>query len=359
MNTAHQPLWEFLEQRLRLGDVPRVVDLVSYARENLIQISRKDIVEALNQHPTYMFNMEQHRMTFRSNKQRPVLGVNLGHLHADIGFFSKSRQYETPPRFQAGFLVAKDVFSKFVYIVLLRGNRRSASIISAFEKVFELHKRAGHVHPIRSVGFDKETSVLSKAVQSFFAANNIRFVSFSHTSSKSKLAENAIKTIRTLTARLIRQSNNTSRWWNLLPGVADTLNSREIYVGGKPTGFVPSKIGEDNLEDYIQVVYKLSPSHFFSQFSIDSRLVKFKFEVGTVCRAKLIATLSQVIGEKRSATNVTQATFVILEQIPYVARDLSLAKAYKCRNLSTQEVEIFDQQDLTLSQQGHDALWTH
>ena len=292
--------------------------------------------------------------------QRPVLGINLGHLHADIGFFSKSRQYDTPPRFQAGFLVAKDVFSKYVYIVLLRGNRRSASIISAFEKVLELYKKAGHVHPIRSVGFDKETSVLSKAVQPFFEANNIKFVSFSHTSSKSKLAENAIKQIRILTARSICQSNNTSRWWNLLPGVvADTLNSREIYVRGKPTGFVPSKIGEDNLEDYFQSVYKLSPAHFFSQFSLDSRLVQFKFDVGTICRAKLIATSSQVIGEKRSATNVTQATFVILEQVPYVTRDLALGKGYKCQNLLTQEVEIFDQEDLTLSQEGHAELWTH
>ena len=109
---------------------------------------------------------------------------------------SKSRNFETPPIYQSGFLVVRDVLSRYVYIILLRGNRKAQSMIAAFEKLFELHKQAGHKYPIRSISFDKETSVMSKAVQAFLADNNIKFVPFQMSSSKSKMAENFKKCLQ-------------------------------------------------------------------------------------------------------------------------------------------------------------------
>ena len=349
----------WLEERLRLGDVPRIVDIVRYAKENKIKVARKVIVEALKLHPTYSFNMDQHIVKSRSNKNRPILGMSLGHLHADIGFFTKSRDYETPPRYQSGYLVAKDVVSKYVYVVIFGGNRRAPAIISALEKILKIHREeTGFTHPIRSIGFDKETSVLSKAVQAFLKENNITFAAFQHTSSKSKLAENAIKQIRTVMARLIRNSQNTERWWNLMPQVVRNLNSREIYVDGKSTGFTPEKINSDNLEEFVQSVYKVSPALFFTQFSVNPRLVKFKFPVGSFVRAKLLVTSAAAIGEKRSATNLTLQSFGIVEQIPYIAKDLSLGRAYKCRDLKSGDIEIFDEKDLVLTVPENERFWS-
>ena len=248
--------------------------------------------------------------------------------------------------------MARYVVSRYVYIVILRGNRRARSIISAFEHIFKQHREAGFTHPIRSVAFDKETSVMSKAVQAFLAENNIAFVAFQHSSSKSKMAENAIKQIRTVMARLIRDSKNTLRWWNVMPQVRRILNSREIYTDGKPTGFSPEKITEENLEEFIQAVYKRSPAMFFTQFSLDPRSIKFKFPVGSFVRAKLTVTSSAAIGEKRSETNLTVETFGVVEHVPYVAKDLSLGRAYKCQDLKSGSVEIFDEQDLVLTVDG-------
>ena len=350
-------LGTWLEERLRLGDVPRIVDIVRYAKENKIKVTRKAVVAALQLHPNYTFNMDQHVVKSRSNKNRPILGMSLGHLHADIGFFTKSREYETPPRYQSGYLVARDVVSRYVYIVILRGNRRAPAIISALEKILKVHRETGFTHPIRSIGFDKETSVLSKAVQAFLKDNNITFAAFQHTSSKSKMAENAIKQIRTVMARLIRNSRNTERWWNLMPQVVRILNSREIYIDGKPTGFTPEKINSDNLEEFVQSVYKVSPALFFSQFSVDPRLVKFKFPVGSFVRAKLLVTSAAVIGEKRSATNLTLQSFGIVEHIPYIAKDLSLGRAYKCQDLKSGDIEIFDEKDLVLTVPENERVW--
>ena len=353
-----ESLLDWLEERLRLGDVPRLSDIFQYAKEKNYKLKRKEIVERVQLHPTYMFNMDQHRQKARSNKNRPILGMSLGRLHADIGFFTKSRNYETPPTYQSGYLVARDVVSRYTYIVILRGNRRAQSMISAFEKIFQQHREAGFTHPVRSIAFDKETSVMSKAVQAFLAESNVNFVAFQHSSSKSKMAENSIKQIRTIMARLIRDSKNTSRWWNLMAQVRRILNSREIYIDGKPTGFSPEKITGENLEEFIQAVYKRSPALFFSQFSLDPRLIKFKFPVGSFVRAKLLVTSSAAIGEKRSETNLTAESFGVVEHIPYVAKDLSLGRAYKCQDLKTKEVEIFDEQDLVLTVPEHEQLYS-
>ena len=80
--------------------------------------------------------------------------------------------------------------------------------------------------------------------------------------------------------------------------------------------------------------------------------------MGDIVRARLSNTSSQLIGEKKSATNVTQTVFVIVEQVPYVSKDLTVGRAYQCRELSTSQVEIFDQADLTLSREGHDELYS-
>ena len=77
----------WFQERLQMGDIPRIIDVVTFAKENKLKVKRKEIVEQIQLHPTYMWNMEQKRQKANSNKFRPILGVALGVLHSDIGFF--------------------------------------------------------------------------------------------------------------------------------------------------------------------------------------------------------------------------------------------------------------------------------
>jgi hypothetical protein len=90
---------------------------------------------------------------------------------------------------------------------------------------------------------------------------------------------------------------------------------------------------------------------------VDPRLVKFKFPVGSFVRAKLLVTSAAVIGEKRSATNLTLQSFGIVEHIPYIAKDLSLGRAYKCQDLKSGDIEIFDEKDLVLTVPENERVW--
>ena len=343
---------QWLEERLRAGDVPRLGDVFEWSKREGLGLKRKDVRAVLEGSETYMFNLPQQRARTSSRRWRPVLSTNLGYLHGDIGFFSKSRHYETPKTYQAGFLICKDTLSRYTYLVLLRKNRQGDEMVRAFETLLALHRAAGHTHPIRGISFDQERSVVSKKVQSFFKSNGIKFTAFKMSRSKAKFAEGGIRLVRETMARLERQLQSKGggtpkkRWWNLLSRVADILNGREIVVEGRRLGFSPVDVREDNLDQFFEKLYKASPALAAAQFRIDSRFVTFKYAVGTYVRAKLVVTSSAVIGEKRSETNVTEEVFRIQEAFPHVNKRMGIGKSYRCVDIRTGGEEIFDEDDL-------------
>ena len=342
-------LSEWVGERLRLGDVPRVTDMVRYAKLAGMGLNRKDIQRVLQQNPVYMFNMHQQgkKVGGGSRNYRPIVSQTLGTLHCDIGYFAKSRHYETPVTFRAGFLVAVDVVSRYVYLVALKKTKSKEAMVEIFKTLLAVHRAAGHKHAIVSISFDRETSVMSKLVQSYLAEKHISFTSFKMSRSKAKHAEGCIKRVREVMSRLQRHYGPKRRWWTLLGEVASVLNNREIIIEGKRIdGFTPSSVTFDNLPDFLNKVYKCDPSAYAAQFNIDPELVVFAYPIGTYVRAKLIVTSSAVIGNKHSETNLTDQVFRIVEQKPFVTKRLSVEKGYRCVNLKSGEIEFFSEIDI-------------
>ena len=197
LNTGVQALSLWVEEKLRLGHVPRISDMIEMSKRDGFSVKRSDLLKMLQENPVYMFNMHQQKKRLGSRSYRPIVATSLGYLHCDIGYFSKSKHYSTPPTFQAGFLVARDILSRYVYLIVLRKSRKGASMISAFESLLALHSAAGHTHPVRGISFDRERSVMSKEVQNFLEKKHIKFTSFKMSSSKAKHAESLIKQVRT------------------------------------------------------------------------------------------------------------------------------------------------------------------
>jgi hypothetical protein len=356
MASSKELLSVWLEERLRVGQVPRLSDLCDMAKREGLKLSRKDIRKQLQLNPVYMFNLHQQKKPRSSRKYRPVITSSLGYLHADIAYFPKSRHYETPVTFQAGFLIAKDILSRYIYLVLLRKNRKKTEMVAAFETLQSLHKAAGHTHSIRGISFDREKSVMSKEVQTYLRDNHIKFHPFKYSRSKAKFAESGVRIVKDQVAKLERfyqqeakrkgEKFSKRRWWNLLGEVAEDLNNREIIVEGKRTGFTPKEVTEERLPEFLSAVYKSSPSYFAGQFDIDPRHVKFKYTVGANVRAKLIATSSAVLGTKHSMTNLEEEVFRIVERIPYVTKKLSVGVSYRCVGVTTGDTKVFDEDSI-------------
>lgn len=356
---ALETLLTWVRERVRLGDPPRVGDMLEYAKaERLGKISRKELNDALLVNPVYMFNLHQQKQRLGAKTYRPVVSTNLGYLHCDLGFFPVNRHHPTPLKFRAGFFVGKDVLSRYVYLCPLNKNRKAGSIVSALSTILAAHEAAGHLHPIRGISFDQERSVVGKEVQAFLREKHITFRAFRHSRSKAKFAEGAIRLVRTVEARLERKYNAgrkaraslpPRRWWNLLGEVAAVLNRQEIVVDGKRTGYAPSDVSSENLEDFLGAIYKAAPAYDAAQFNVDSRHTTFKFSVGDFVRAKLIVTSSAVIGEKRSETNLTDSVFQVLKAYSFVSRRLTVENEYLCVDTRTGEEDKFQENDLVIT----------
>jgi hypothetical protein len=333
--------------------VPRKHDVVRHAYVELgyRNLTPAEIARRLRLHPAYVMSSSQSRGVRRWKRYRPIITNTLGMLHGDLGYFSVKREYETPVTFRAGYLVLKDVLSRFTYAVILNRTKSADSIVRAFEKILQQHQlQLGDSHPIISVSFDQETSVMSRKVQDFLRERHIAFHAFRYSSSKSKMAEGVIRLIRTKMARLTQQHPN-QHWWVLLKDVVDMLNNEEIFVNGQGLGWRPNQVRQDTLRQFRRDLLKADPAQFFGQYAVFPRPVKFKFPVGSIVRPKLIITSSAVVGEKRSEVSVERDYFVVTEHIPYVNARLDVGRAYRCLNPRTQEEEVFDEHDLAASVQ--------
>lgn len=351
-------LSDWLNQQLRFNNVPRLSDVWSFVQRQAWPLSYKQVSHIVRLHPAYKMNMRQQRMTGRSREYRPVVVSELGHWHADIGFFQKNDRYEMPVSYRAGYLVAKDILSRQIYATPLIKNRTADSMIRAFNKILNMHS---NLHPntrVKSIAFDRETSVMSKKVQAFFKDNHIAFHAFKMSSSKAKFAEGAIRQIREVAKRLMERGVKGDRWWTLLPTIVNMLNNQEIIIDKKRLGYTPNQVTEETVATFKRALHKAVPAYFISKFDISPKLVNFRFKIGDLVRAKLIATSSDVLGNKRSEINLTEEVFVIKNVVPYVTRKMTVGKAYKCYHTKTNEIEIFQEDEIALtSTVGDDALW--
>jgi hypothetical protein len=344
MESKEQALYDWLSERVRFNDVPRMTDIMSHASG----LTRKKVRKVLETHPYFKMNLRQQRAPGRSRMYRPVSVSNLGHWHADIGYFAVNKHYAMPVTYRAGYLVAKDVLSRMVYATPLLKSKSADSVIRAFRELFKTHYAKHPNVPIKSIAFDRETSVMSNKVQSFLKSEHVKFHSFEMSASKAKFAEGAIRLIREKMAVLMRRNNPKDRWWTLLPVVVDNLNSQPIVVDGKQIGgYCPKDVNAENVRHFLRELQKKAPAYYFSQFDLAPGLVNFKYDVGTLVRAKLIVTSSEVVGNKRSENNLTREVFVIEGQVPYVTKNMRVGVAYKCRDVDQPEkVEVFQEDEI-------------
>lgn len=332
------------------NNVPRMLDVWKYAQNNIRpKLSRKQVSSIVRLNKNYQQVVPQQRIPKRARKYRPILTNSLGYMHGDIGYFSTNAHYPTPITFRAGFLVLVDILSKVVYLEILRKNRKADAIIAALQKIFKRHKQL-HNYPIRGLSFDLEVSVMSKKVQQFLAKHHIKFTSFKLSNSKAKFAENAIKLVRQKIDVLEKHHNYKMPWWKLLPDVEKMLNNKSIAINNAILPFTPSDINENNVDQYLAALQLRSPVQYFGQFNVDPRVVQFKFKIGDFVKAKTIVTSSSVLGEKRSTHQLTEETFLIVHQKPYINRNNNIGCSYLCKDIKTETVHEFNEEDLVLAE---------
>lgn len=347
-------LMQWVTDQVKKNDPPRFSDVTDYAHRILgfTKLKQATITRALRLHSAYQSSAPQQLRRKRWNKFRPIIVKMLGCLHGDIGFFPATREYSTPARYKSGFLVCKDVLSRFTYVAILNKTRDAESMVKAFSNIMEQYKIQNPGHAIVSLAFDKERSVVGNTFQNLLKENNISFHAFQNTSSKSKMAEGEIRIIRNQIRKL--RYNKEQRWWHLLQPAVDSLNRQPIRLQNKflvdpDTGkyFTPAGVNVQNVANFISAIEKAVPAYYFNQFMVDPQLLDFKFKVGSFVRQKLIASSSAVIGEKRSDIALGDTVFVVTRLLAYVSKALTPEKLYIVENVrDSQDKEAFDEDEI-------------
>lgn len=345
---------DWVRSQIEKHDVPRFVDVVDYAHRVLkfIHLSKKKITQGLRLVENYVMTSPQKRQKLRSDRNRPMIVNSIGQLHADIGFYSVTREYETPPRYRSGFVVCKNPLTRFIFGEILDGDRKAPRMIKAFKNIFAKFRQQYPGESVTSIAFDREKSITGNLFQDFLKEKKILFYAFHNSSSKSKMAESSIKLIRTTIARL---KGKEKRWWKLIQFAIDSLNSKPIRINSKylkaknGSYYSPKDVNVENMSHFIKQLQKADASFLFSQFEIDSRWVKFRYQVDDFVRPKLIVTSSAVLGTKKSEVTLEEEIFVIKKCLAYVSRRNTIEKAYTCVGLTSERKETFQEDEIALT----------
>lgn len=335
---------------------PRFSDVYDYTYRVLgfKTLKKSQLQKALRLFSGYSDNARQSRFPKFARKQRPIIVNSVGMLHCDLGFFPITREYETPVSFRSGFLVAKDILSRFTYVSILHKTKSAESLKKAFDDIFKQFRMQNDGKRVLSVAFDKEPAIMGRLMQNYFKEKNVSFHPFENTASKSKLAELTIRLLRETIAKL-KVWSVEKRWWHLLPLAVDALNTQPIKVNNKfikqkdGNYFRPVDVNDYNVDYFIKQLNKAAPAYYFSQFSIAPSMVKFKFNIGDYIKPKLISTSSAVIGVKRSEVTLEDEIFIIKNRMGYVSRSMTVEPLYICESTVTKKIEAFEENIIALS----------
>jgi hypothetical protein len=100
------------------------------------------------------------------------------------------------------------------------------------------------------------------------------------------------------------------KWWQHIGQGIASLNSLPFEIDGQWFNkWTPADVNKLTLSSFLRDLHRRVPVFYFAQFEIAPQLVIFKYSVGSVVRPKLLATLSALIGIKRSEENLKKIGF--------------------------------------------------
>ena len=133
-------LSEWLSDRVRFNDVPRMKDILTHVKATGMNLKKKDVRYVMLRHPYLKMNLRQQRAAGRSRMYRPIIVSNLGHWHADIGYFAANKRYATPVSYRAGTWWQKTYWlDRLCYSI--DQNKISRKMIAAFRVLVAMHRK--------------------------------------------------------------------------------------------------------------------------------------------------------------------------------------------------------------------------
>ena len=220
-------------------------------KEGLFKISRKDLIEWLQQNQTYSLHKPLNRKFPR--EEVLVSGINIEWEMdlADMALlvkFNKGFNY---------FLVVIDDFSKFVYTAPLK-TKTGKEVASVLKNILNSNKELPAI-----IRCDKGTEFSNALVTKLLADNNIKLV-LTQNETKACIVERCIKTLKNRIYRYFTQSDKLN-WIDILPDITNSYNNSYH----RSIAMTPDEVRQENEDKIWSRLHKVKDWQKRKEFKFD------------------------------------------------------------------------------------------
>lgn len=300
-------------------------------REGLYRIGRHKITKWLQDQDGYSL-LKPIKYKFKRNR---VVVPSIDYMwDMDLADVSNLEKYNHGIKF---FMVVIDVFSRYVWVILLK-DKKHDSIIKGLDEVLKQGRKPTHIRT------DKGSEFKNKWVKNYFKKKRINYF-VTHNETKANYAERVIRTLKTMMYRYFMYKQ-TYKYKNVIQDlVANYNNSSHRSLKGR----APIEITKENeatvwLDQYIPT--KQPPIK--KEYKVKLRQ-KYKFKVGDYVRLSHVRHVFQRDYQQKW----TEEIFIISQR-----KHKNELPVYKVTEYDGSPLEgTFYEYELQRVQKDKDSLW--
>lgn len=328
---------EYLATQIKVGNVPRIVDLVAYAKVKNLPLTRVNIAKHVRQ------NYYQYSSTLTNPKKilrfLPVTQTTLGALAFDLMFLTKRTNKNTTGLFKKGtFIVITDTLSQLVLVERIR-SKRTTHVLSGIGRVLKKYKQITKVDPF-SFSSDQESSLLSIKAKAQFEKWNLKTHFFANRFPKSGQVESKIRLIKQFIARFQKSATKMYSDNQLIRLAEDHLNSRKNIINNKKCRFAPKDITKSNAGSFLKDILDKEPEKLFQFTEQSSIFANPKYKMHDTVYLYKKFTMAPNISDKRITQTTTKDKYKIIGISAFLRKN-KLHEYYLVQRLDSYPIKKF------------------
>ena len=230
-------------------------------REGKYVLSRSKIKRWLQKQETFTLHRQVNRKFKRTRVVAPEIGyqwdadtaVMTSYLKANDGY--------------GYFLLAIDVFSKFVWTVPLKSTK-GVEMVRALDSLFR------QTVPPKKLRTDKGSEFQNREVEKFLKTKTVHHF-FTQNEMKANIGERAIKTIKSRISRYMTK-HQTHRWIDVISKITQSYNS----TYHRTIKMAPNQVKKSNESTIWMNAYDRACNSRASVKGESSKTIRFKFKIG-------------------------------------------------------------------------------
>ena len=347
---ARSALRDWVESQLMVFSTPRHIDIQEKGSE--LGLTKAESIRYIKSQFPAIAETGRPKFALPRHNYRTYVKSFYHTVACDVAFFGRQsqalRNLQISQTERNGCFVMKVLGSQFAIAEPLGPKGKSAEgLTKALRVCFERYKAQFDIYPMTLL-MDDEKGMSSKQVSEFLKEKNTKLFIYKFSRKKSLMAENLIRNMRQSFATLRKKpSLNANSWVKMLPKVVKSYNERPLIIYGKKIPMSPKEITPENWHKFQNILNKTFKFYSIVSFSLDPKLFKYKFPIGSRVYIKKRAIQLPSLGDKWSENPLDRSRiWIVKKRAAHISKQRKVVKT----------VFLKSENDGAVTQQEEEAL---